>query len=82
MSNPFTRRTAIALPVTLPLLPVPAFAASGNATDAAWGVYKAAIPAARAGRRGIDAHRLSRRRRPRRPDGMAGFLLSCRTLGL
>ncbi len=31
-----TRRTALAVPVTLPLLPVSAFAALGNATDPQW----------------------------------------------
>ena len=37
-----TRRTVIAVPVTLPLLPVSAFATPGNATDAAWSAYEAA----------------------------------------
>ena len=37
-----TRRTALAVPVTLPLLPVSAFAQPGNATDAAWAAYEAA----------------------------------------
>ncbi len=37
-----TRRTALAVPVTLPLLPVSAFATPGNATDAAWSAYEAA----------------------------------------
>ena len=40
--NTITRRTALAVPVTLPLLPVSAFAAPGNATDAAWAAYEAA----------------------------------------
>ncbi len=37
-----TRRTALAAPVTLPLLPVSAFATPGNATDAAWSAYETA----------------------------------------
>ena len=37
-----TRRTALAVPVTLPLLPVSAFAALGNATDPQWQRYHAA----------------------------------------
>ncbi len=37
-----TRRTALAASVTLPLLPVSAFATPGNATDAAWSAYEAA----------------------------------------
>ena len=35
-------RTALAAPVTLPLLPVSAYATPGNATDAAWAAYEAA----------------------------------------
>ena len=33
---------ALAVPATLPLLPVPAFATPGNATDTAWSAYEAA----------------------------------------
>ena len=39
--NTITRRTALAVPVTLPLLPVSAYAGA-NATDAAWAAYEAA----------------------------------------
>ena len=39
--NTITRRTALAAPVTLPLLPVSAYAGA-NATDAAWSAYEAA----------------------------------------
>ncbi len=42
MSNLLTRRTALAVPVTLPLLPVAAYATPANATDAAWAAREAA----------------------------------------
>ena len=42
MKTTITRRTALAASVTLPLLPASAFAAPGNATDAAWSAYEAA----------------------------------------
>ena len=42
MSNPITRRTALAVPVTLPLLPLTAYAAPANATDAAWAAWNVA----------------------------------------
>ncbi len=41
MKTTLTRRTALAVPITLPLLPVSAYA-SANATDAAWPAYCAA----------------------------------------
>ena len=40
--NTITRRTALAVPVTLPLLPVAAYATPANATDAAWAARDAA----------------------------------------
>jgi hypothetical protein len=40
--NTITRRTCLAVPVTLPLLPVSAFATPANATDAAWAAYQSA----------------------------------------
>ncbi len=40
--NTITRRTALAASVSLPLLPVSAFATPGNATDTAWSAYEAA----------------------------------------
>ena len=38
-----TRRTALAVPVTLPLLPVAAYATPANATDDAWTAREAAL---------------------------------------
>ena len=42
MKTTITRRTALAVPVTLPLLPMSAYAAPGNATDGAWAAYEVA----------------------------------------
>ena len=42
MNTTITRRTALAVPVTLPLLPVSAYATPGNATDSRWQRYRAA----------------------------------------
>ncbi len=53
-----TRRTALAVPVTLPLLPVSAFATPGNATDAAWSAYetgRARYDADKAARDAVEA---------------------------
>ena len=53
--NTITRRTALAVPVTLPLLPVSAFATPGNATDYHWQRYHAAKAAFEAANRDHDA---------------------------
>ncbi len=52
---------ALAVPVTLPLLPVAAFATPGNATDAAWSAYEAAwarYDADKAARDAVEADRV------------------------
>ncbi len=55
MKTTTTRRTILAASVTLPLLPVSAYATPGNATDAAWSAYEAAKAAFEAADRDYDA---------------------------
>jgi len=50
-----TRRTAIAASVSLPLLPVSAYATPGNATDAAWAAYEVATARYAENRRQVAA---------------------------